>query len=86
MYQLLYGMQDGTVAVVSGENLNYSGRTPPGPLKSWSDVPGHFFFAVKNSTAADSLEFWDGQSGSQVVHLPGTWAYRAMVVGNPFQP
>ena len=77
-------MPEGTVAVISAENPNYSGTTPEGPVANMNpnDVPGHFFFSVKTG----QLDFWDGQSGGAQLNLPGTWIYRFIIVGNPIYP
>lgn len=88
LYQFLDKMPDGTVAIVNAENPNYSGSTPPGPIKNLNDIPGHTFLAIKNGTGPRSLQFWDAQKGGQVGNNPelGSWIYRWMIVGNPLAP
>lgn len=83
LYQTLDRMPDGTVTIVAATNPNYGGTTPRGPLRSWSDIPGHAFIAVKDG---GSLEFWDAQTGKPTAALPGSWFYEYMIVGNPIQP
>ncbi len=76
-------MPEGTVCVISAENMSYSGSTPAGPLTDVSQVPGHFFASVR---ANNSFEFLDGQAGDMQSALPGMWIYRYMVVGNALRP
>lgn len=83
MNNQLQRLPEGTVGVVSGDNVNFTGNTPKGRITNPNDIPGHFFGFIKVN---GQVEYWDPQNNAMMRDPGGTWIYRYMIVGNPLNP